>query len=93
MENEKKRIIKNRYPALLTISKILEIFGWILAIFTLIYVLVQLAFVYTLSKDLGGFAVLGILPIGGLFALFHFALAEIIKVIIDIEYNTRNNSK
>jgi len=87
MENEKKRIIKNRYPALLTISKIIEIFAWILAIFTL------LAFVYTLSKDVGGDAVLAILPIGGLFALFHFAIAEIIKVIIDIEYNTRNNSK
>ncbi len=87
MENEEKRIIKSRYPALLTISKITGIFGWITAVIT------GIAFFSSFFRDYGVFAVFGILPIGGLFALFYFASAEIIKVIIDIEYNTRNNSK
>lgn len=74
-----------KYPALRTISEIYKIFGWLIIVATLI-----IAFV--LGQGSAIFALIAII-IGALIVLGVFAVAESIKVFIDIEHNTRNNSK
>ncbi|MFN4074686.1 MAG: hypothetical protein ACK4HC_02125 [Cloacibacterium sp.] len=71
----------DKYPALKTISKIYEIFAWIIVLITLIITIISIKDSFLLG--------LGILIAGGIIALGLFAIAESIKVFVDIEYNTR----
>jgi hypothetical protein len=76
---------EKKYPALRTISLIYKIFGWLIIIATLI-----VAFV--LGQGSGIFALIAII-VGALIVLGVFAVAETIMVFIDIEHNTRTNTK
>lgn len=79
------QINQNKYPALRTISTIFKIS----AVVTLIIGVSSLLLFLTIG--LGGFDFMGLLIFLLLLisALFQFAIAELIKVVVDIEYNTR----
>lgn len=73
-----------KYSALRFISKVFRIFAWIIAIADV------LAIMYVLTlRELGIVIALGLLVGGGILCIIHLALSELIKVFIDIEYNTR----
>ena len=76
---------EKKYPALRTISGIYKVFGWLIILATLI-----VAFV--IGQGSAIFALISII-IGALIVLGVFAVAESIMVFIDIEQNTRTNSK
>jgi hypothetical protein len=76
---------ENKYPALRTISGIYKVFGWLIIVATLI-----VAFV--LGQGSAIFALISII-VGALIVLGVFAAAESIMVFIDIEHNTRTNTK
>ncbi len=74
----------DKYPALKFISGVFRLIAWIIAIITVI------AAVYLITQgDLGIVSALGVLVGGGILFIIHLAIAELIKVFIDIEYNTR----
>lgn len=84
---------KNRYPALKTIIDVLNVFGWIIGIITVIITAIS---IYGIL-DLPNFAMASLIPtivilIQGLFlAIVLIAISEFLKVIVDIEKNTRNS--
>jgi hypothetical protein len=74
----------DKYPALRFISGVFRLLAWIIAITALI------AMIYLITQgDLGIVSALGVLVGGGILFIIHLAIAELIKVFIDIEYNTR----
>ncbi len=89
-EIKEKVIIKksiSKYPALITISWILKIF----AVFTGI-VAVIIAGTISIANE-GWIIALTSIIVGSLSVLLLIAISELIHVFIDIEYNTRNQSK
>ncbi len=74
--------VKSKYPTLIAISKILKIFAAFTGVIVVILIIMSLTFN---TASLALFS----LMIGGLSVLVLIALSEIIKVIIDIEINTR----
>lgn len=72
-----------KYPTLRTIIVLLQLLGFLTIIGALIVVFTLI------SKEVNIISLFSIIIYGGLAAIFTFALAEIIKVIIDIEKNTR----
>lgn len=79
----KSEIVK--YPALRTICGILTTFAWAIGVLTILSVLNFITYS-------GWIYVLPILIIGGLLVLSTLAFSELIKVIIDIECNTRKTA-
>jgi len=77
-----------KYPALLTISKIMNILGWVIAA---IGVIIS---VYIFRHDgPGGIVTAILILIGTVFLTLSFlAYSELIKLLIDMERNTRNSS-
>lgn len=73
-----------KYPALRFISGVFRLIAWIIAVISAI------AIVYLITQgELGIVGALGVLIGGGILFVIHLAIAELIKVFIDIEYNTR----
>jgi hypothetical protein len=78
---------EKKYPALRTISDIYKVFGWLIAIATII-----VAAIFGQGRGGVAFALITII-FGALIVLGVFAVAESIMVFIDIEENTRTNNK
>jgi len=75
---------QTKYPALRTISTLFKIS----AVITLILgVVVGSAFTF-----INEIIIFPIIILFGISALFQFAVAELIKVVVDIEYNTRKKA-
>ena len=91
MKNEK---ISTEYPALSTIILILNITGIIIVVFSvisIIFVLVQLSNHKIIATQAGFY--MSISLVGGLLiSILYFALAELIKLFVKIEFNTRKIS-
>jgi|BioPla2DNA2_1021312.scaffolds.fasta_scaffold71067_2 hypothetical protein len=81
--NEEKKTTKYRYPALRIVAGFYKVLAWIVGIVAII------ATFYYLSSS--GMAVLALVSlVGGAFLVIGLlAMAELIKVFVDIEYNTR----
>ena len=74
---------KIRYPALNLISNVFQIFGWIVGIVTIGIVIYS----FTIDPNI---IYTTILLITGIFvSIINIAISEIIKIVIDIEENTR----
>jgi len=71
-----------RYPALRTIAVVYMVLAWVIGVVTVI------ALFYFISEENIVQGVISIIA-GGLLALGLAAISEIIKVFLDIEYNTR----
>jgi hypothetical protein len=85
-----------RYSALRTVSAILRVFAWIIAIVGTLFV-IGAAIAAGADDDGGAGAAIGVLIGGliavGLYALFAFAAAEMIRLMIAIEANTRRTAE
>ena len=79
---------RSRYPALKTIAGLFSIIAWIIGIVAIIIA------IYLFDQGESGF-VFGItfLVVGALNVLFVLAISELIMVLVDIEYNTRQKNK
>lgn len=81
--SSKENTIKHRYPALKTIIGVYNVIKWLIivaTIFTSAYF-----FVYRVNYLIGVI----VIAVGGLLILSLATIAESIKIVIDIEYNTR----
>jgi 2-iminoacetate synthase ThiH len=81
-ENNKQNIEENKYPAIKTIIKIIKVFAIILGIISFIAALV--------ANDYSGFVSISIIAGGLTIILLLVGVAEFFKIMIDIEFNTRN---
>jgi amino acid permease len=85
-----------RYSALRTVSTILRIFAWIIAIVGTLFV-IGAAIAAGTDDDGGVGQAFGVLIAGllgvALYALFAFAGAELIRLMIAIETNTRRTAE
>jgi len=81
--------LEKKYLALRFIAGVFKVMGWIMGIAGFIYFLCKLEPVF----EGDSFTPLIIFIIGLIFMLWMLAASEIIKVFIDIEYNTRKSSK
>ena len=81
--------MKTKYPVLKSISLALKIFAWIG--FLGIIIILGLPQYYIPSKSPFGI----VIPVvgGALWFMFCYALAELIRVLVDIENNTSNIPK
>ena len=81
--------MKTKYPVLKSISLALKIFAWIGFLGTII--IIGLPQYYSASKLPFGI----VIPVvgGSLWFMFCYALADLIRVLVDIESNTSNISK
>ena len=81
--------MKTKYPVLKSISLAFKIFAWIG--FLGIIIILGLPQYYIPSKSPFGI----VIPVvgGALWFMFCYALAELIRVLVDIESNTSNISK
>jgi len=86
IENKNSTLPERKYPALRTISGIYKVFGWLIAIATLIIAII-------LGQTYQILPIIITLIVGAIFALGVFAAAEAIIVFIDIEHNTRQPKK
>jgi hypothetical protein len=78
----------NRYPALKLISQFFRLFAWLL------FAAIAVFLIYSAYQgEIEAPFIIGAILIGGIFILTLLAISEGIKVLIDIENNTRNNSK
>lgn len=84
IQNLKTDIVKEKYPALKFISKLFRILAWLIAITTVI------VFFNMLSHGQMDIPIgIGVIIGGGILFATFIAIAEGIKVFIDIEHNTR----
>jgi hypothetical protein len=83
----------DRYPALKSIIGILNIFAWIVGIITVILTIFSIFGALNMKNiDVSYFVPITTFLIQGLFvSLILIAISESIKVILDIEKNTRNS--
>lgn len=77
----------DKYPALRTIAVIYTASAWIVGILAII-----IAFYFGSKGEAGLLIALPTLVVGALIVLGVLAVAESIKVVIDIEYNTRQSA-
>lgn len=79
---------EQRYPALITISNLHRTLAWVIAIIAVILSL------YIFGEEgLEGFYTIGLILIGAAIITISFlAFSELIKLLIDIERNTRSKS-
>jgi hypothetical protein len=83
----------NRYPALKTIINVLNVFGWIIGIITVIITAISIYGILVLPNfEMASLIPVIVILIQGLFlTLILIATSEFLKVIVDIEENTRNS--
>ncbi len=86
--NSSQKVTGDRYPALITIASIYQILAFLVAIAALIIIFKDIT-----QVSGGSIISLIALVLGSLIVLGLFAVAEGIKVFIDIEYNTRQAAK
>jgi hypothetical protein len=86
-EQQEEKTIGKRYPALRTIAGIFSVFAWIIGIVAVIAAIIS----GSKGGEWGLMIALPAIVIGALIVLILLATAESIKVIIDIEENTRKN--
>jgi hypothetical protein len=79
-----------RYPVLQTISSICRVIGWISVIIGVIGVVTGLLNIVG-GRITGYLTMIASLGIGAIASILLFAFAELIKLLTDIEYNTRKN--
>ena len=80
----KSDAVNRKYPALRFISDLYKILAWIIVVATAI------VFFFGLSQEkLGILVAIGSIVIGGILVVTLLAIAEGIKLFIDIEHNTR----
>ena len=99
--------MQHKYPALVAVTSLLRIYGWVTVIWTIALVVMGAIAAFVNGQYIGGgfFGFLGELlgaiwgslmllvfygTIGGFLAVLYFAAAESIKVLLDIEKNTRS---
>lgn len=75
-----------KYPVLQTLSGMISIIAWLIAVLT---VIIALALLRNSDGDGSWILPVGTLAIGAIFSISLFAYSEIIKVFVDIEENTR----
>lgn len=86
-ENATDSSEKNKYPALITISWIFKALAWITGIVAIIVSIKVYDDTWEITPALIPF-------FSGVFLVLSFAaVSELIKVLIDIEYNTRKRQK
>jgi len=83
----------NRYPALKNIIEILNIFAWIVGLISIIITIFSIYGLFSLQNiDISIFVPIITFLIQGLFVSFILiAISGSIKVLLDIEKNTRNS--
>lgn len=84
-DKSEESISHQRYPALRTIASVYSICSWVVGIISLVVVF----YTYSQNETEGLIAAVPILIIGGLVVLGLLAFSQLIKVVIDIEENTR----
>lgn len=84
--NQSLALPPEKYPTLRTIAKLFTVYAWIAGIATLI-IAINLG-----TKSEGSIIVLPVIVIGALNVLGTLAVSELIKVVIDIEFNTRHKA-
>jgi regulator of protease activity HflC (stomatin/prohibitin superfamily) len=82
---------KNEYPGLSTISIIFKVIGIIIILFAVIALIYGLSLLgeYGDERQLGVYLIISALVSGLLFSIPFFAFAELIKLFVRIEFNTR----
>jgi len=85
--NSSSDMNQNRYPALKSLCSIFNVFGWIVLLVAIGMVLFT---VFTERMDIPAILLLVVYMMSGLFiAMITFAISEVIKLLVDIESNTR----
>lgn len=84
VSNQPISVGTDKYPALRTIAGFFTFFAWIVGILSII-----IAVYFGSQREAGIFIALPTIIVGALIVLGVLAVAESIKVLIDIEYNTR----
>lgn len=83
METNNEKQITNeseiKYPSLILLSEAYRIFAW-LSIIGTVFALLFMPYIFFI-----------IIPIGALSVISLFSVSEIIKLFMDMEYNTRKN--
>lgn len=79
---------RSKYSALKTIAIVLKLFAWIYGFVTVI-----ITIYFGMEGEAGFYIAIPVLVIGSLIVLLVLAISELIMVLIDIEYNTRQNHK
>ena len=84
---------KNEYPGLSTISIIFKVIGIIIILFAVIALIFGLSLLgeYGYERQVGVYLIISALVSGLLFSIPFFAFAELIKLFIRIEFNTRKD--
>lgn len=82
---------KNEYPGLSTISIIFNVIGTIIILFAVIALIYGLLLLgkYGTERQMGVYLIISALVSGLLFSIPFFAFAELIKLFVRIEFNTR----
>jgi uncharacterized membrane protein YvbJ len=83
--NNKKISTNNKYPALTTVAAILKIFAVIVIIVAVIILVISIS----KGGEVGATTGIITIVVGAIIGLLLLATSELIKVFIDIEYNTR----
>ncbi len=85
---------KNEYPGLSTISIIFKVIGIVTIVSASIGFFYGLSLVYGYGeeKQIGIYLIISSLVSGLLFSIPFFAFAELIKLLVRIEFNTRKDS-
>ena len=89
----KTEVVRQEYPTLIFITKALKVIAWLGATLGIIIIIIEIY--VTDTFDIPKIFGMLILAIGGgsLWVLACYAQAELIKVVIDIENNTRRIGK
>jgi hypothetical protein len=85
---------KNEYPGLSTISIIFKVIGIVIILFAVIGLIYGLLLLdgYGDERLVGVYLIISALVSGLLFSVTFFAFAELIKLLVRIEFNTRKDT-
>lgn len=85
---------KKEYPGLSTISIILRVVGIVIIVFAVIGLIYGLSLLgeYGDEKKVGIYLIISAIVSGLLFSIPFFAFAELIKLFVRIEFNTRKDT-
>ena len=78
---------RSKYSTLKIIAGILKLFAWIYG-----FVAVIITIYFGMEGETGFYIAIPVLVIGSLIVLFVLAISQLIMILIDIEYNTRQKS-
>ncbi len=85
---------KNEYPGLSTISIVFKVIGNVIIVFSVIGLIYGLSLLggYGDEKKIGLYFIISSIASGLLFSVPFFAFAELIKLFVRIEFNTRKDA-